>query len=472
MIVRLPEPHKAQSIFFNWSDLYPEAQCLVAPCGTKVGKTYGGTLWMLKEALLNPGIYCAWIAPTYLKCRIAYRYFKAMLPDCEAFDPVDGRLEIKLANGAFIKFLHGRDAEVTVEGEAVDRFVIDEAGKINRQVWYSLFTTITQTKGFGIVTGTPRGFTWYYELFKQAQQGDKFFCWAQIKTKDSPFITEEAIANAKRLLPAYLYDQYYNAMFLSQSSTFGDLSTIWDEALVPSGDMINPKLWLHPDDTTRNMDCVHGIDIAKQKDYTVFYSINMRGQLVGYARFNKVSYPAQIKRVETYMNRFFNQPKCDNIIRYDATGIGQAFGDMLAESNIDAAITPIVFTNKSKSEMVTRATMAIEEGWHKAPRIERIEHEFASYELKITKSGLHSFSAPEGEHDDVVSAAIMAISAAYQSSMAEDAEKMLEKHINGNIKEDDHIANYAAHATYDDDDFFDQDTEEDDEDFDKYLEEA
>ena len=94
---------------------------------------------MVKEALIYQSLYLAWIAPTYLKCRIGYRYVKSMLPDLPGFRCIDGRLEIHFPNGSFIKFLHGRDAEITVEGEAVDRFVIDEAGKITRQVWHSLF---------------------------------------------------------------------------------------------------------------------------------------------------------------------------------------------------------------------------------------------------------------------------------------------------------------------------------------------
>ncbi len=467
VIIRLPPPHKNQQIFFDWKILHPAAQCLVAPCGTKVGKTYGAVLWMLTEALSSPGLYCAWIAPTYLKCRIAYRYMKAMLPDAEWFDPVDGRLEIRLANGSYITFLHGRDAEVTVEGEAVDRYVIDEAGKINKQVWYSLLTTITQTRGYGIVTGTPRSFNWYYKLFKQAKAGDDFFAWAQLKTEDSPYVQKAAVERAKRLLPPFLFNQYYLAMFVSQSSTFGDLSNIWDESIVlPEG---NVKFWKHPDIEVRNRDVIHGVDIAKQRDYTVFYSVNDRGTLAGYCRFRHVPYTTQALRLKTYVEKFFHG---DNLVRFDATGVGKAFADIISETEINASITPVNFTNRSKSEMVTRMTTAIESGWHKAPRIEQVEHEFGSYELKVTKSGLHSFSAPDGEHDDIVSAAMLSISSAFQTNMAEQSEIMVEQTVNGSDNEDileDELAAFVnvAYGGEKDDDFFDTDvSKEDDFEFD------
>ena len=132
---------------------------------------------------------------------------------------------------------------------------------------------------------------------------------------------------------------------------------------------------------------------------------------------------------------------------------------MLAEEDIDASVTGVTFTNKSKSDMVIKTTIAIEQGWHRAPRIEQLEAEFASYELQVTKAGNHTYGAPDGEHDDIVSAAMLAISSAYQSTMAEDAEKMLQQAIGGNINHDDSsdIIDYAMGR---DDDFFDDDKDE------------
>lgn len=457
----LPAPHERQSILYTWDNIHPEAQTLVAPCGTKFGKSYGCALWLLTKALQNPGSYCIWIAPTYLKSKIGYRYIKAMCNIPDFVDPVDGSLEIRFVNGSFIKFLHGKDAETTVEGEAVDFFIIDESGKTSKQVWYSLFTTLTQTGGRGIATGTPRGFNWYYDVFRQAKRGDPFYCWAQFKTEDSPYVSDKAIEQAKRLLPKALFDQYYMAKFVSAGSVFGDLQNIWDESLkLPEGKI---KFWVHPDNELRNkVDTIHGVDFGKKQDWTVFYSVNTLGKLVGFARFRHVPYTAQIDRLSQYLNRFFKET--DNHIRYDATGVGGAIGDIIAESEIDATITPVTFTNKSKQEMVTRATLAFEQQWHSAPRIEEIEHEFASYEVNVTRSGLHSYAAPDGEHDDIVSAGMLAISAAYQSSMADEAEKMLEQTLDGTLeKEEDLIEAWAdAAGGTDEDDFFDENEDSDD----------
>lgn len=455
--IRFPELYEAQKIFGNWDTIHPDSQVLVAPSGTKVGKSYGSAMWLTKRALMNPNSYNVWIGPTYLKSKIGFRYIKSFLPHIDGIHPVDGNLEVKIDNGSYIKFLHGRDAETTVEGEAIDNFVIDESGKQERQLWYSLLTTLTQTKGHGIVTGTPRGFTWYYDIFRKAKQGDPFYCWSQIATRMSPYVTPEAIENARRILPKPLFDQYYEALFVSGGAVFGDISKMWDETLIIP---VGQRLWIHPDESARNIDTVTGWDLAKHRDYSVFYTVNLKGQLVGYARFRHVPYEQQVDRLKIYLHKYF---KGDRMLRYDATGVGNAVGEMIADKDIDASVTAVIFSNKSKQEMVSRTSMAVDSGWHKAPRIEEIEHEFGSYEVNVTKSGLFSYSAPDGEHDDVVCAAMLAITGAYQSSLADEAEKVLEQAMNGNLtkdnEEDDELS--IAADEFSDDNFFDAEDDDD-----------
>ena len=402
--------------------------------------TYGSSLWMITEALSTPRLFCVWIAPTYLKCKIAYRYFKNFLPQDSSISMMDGLLEVRFGNGSFVKFMHGRDAETTIEGEAVDRFVIDEAGKIVKQVWISLTTTITQTRGKGIVTGTPRGLTWYYDIAKQAQRNeDPFFCYTSMKTEDSPFVTADAIARAKKLLPPHLFAQYYLAEFISHSSTFGNLDLMWSEVysnLKP----YHEKFWLAGEEERKD-EIVHGLDIAKKMDFTVIYSVNTKGQLVGFCRFQHVPYPQQVIRLKTYLTSYF--AGAENTIKFDATGVGVSFEDMLEEAQLEASLYPVSFTSKSKSEMITKAVMAIQSGWHKAPRLKCIAHEFAVYELSVTSTGHHKYGAPEGEHDDVVSAAILAISGAYVNSSNTENEKLLEAALRGESL-DDIIGAYSA----------------------------
>lgn len=457
LTIRLPEPHPAQEIFVDWEERFPEAQVLVAPAGTKVGKTFGACLWLLLQALVNPSYYCVWIAPTLFKCRIAYRYMKAMLPDCEWIQCKDGVLEIWFGNGSFIKFLHGRDAEVTVEGEAIDAFVIDEGGKQKAQLWYSLLTTITQTEGKGIVTGTPRGWGWYRDLYLKATAGDPMLAHATLKTTDSPFVSPAAVERAKRILPAALFEQYYLAVFVSQSGVYGDLSRIWDETLVVD----RPNFWVHPDEAVRATAVCVGVDLAKRRDFTSFAAVTGDGTTVGYARIHGKPYKTQVAMLERFLRYF---PGEENELRYDRTGVGDAVGEeisaMVDRLNGGWGVTPVVFTNQSKQEMVTRTTFAVEEGWWRCPKIPRVEHEFAALEVAASKSGLHTYGAPDGDHDDVHWAFAMAISGAHAGTVSLSQLDMIEAALSGKLLTNDDDEAPADDGAVDDDfpdDFFPDD---------------
>lgn len=435
--VVLPTPHEAQGIFVDWEEKHPNAQVLIAPCGTKVGKTFGASLWMLQTALANPNFYCVWIAPTLYKCRIAYRYMKAMLPDLPFIQCRDGALEIIIGT-TIIKFLHGRDAEVTVEGEAIDAFVIDEAGKQKAQLWFSLFTTITQTGGKGIVTGTPRGTGhWYYTEYKRAVDGDPFYCHVTLKTIDSPFISKKAVEQARRILPAHLFAQYYEALFTSDSSVYGSLSAVWT-----TPDTIDVRgLWFHADVEERKKPIVVGYDIAKRRDYAAIFAVNADGETVGYCRFRGKSYREQMIILKAFCRKFTGDGYSDdNELRYDRTGVGDAVGEMVSET-MDAEfpdwqVTPVVFTNAGKQEMVSRVAVSIEDKWFRCPRIPRVETEFQSLEVVVSKSGLNTYAAPEGDFDDVHWAAALSISAAYVEAGAATLD-MIEAALSGKLLEVD-----------------------------------
>ena len=156
-----------------------------------------------------------------------------------------------------------------------------------------------------------------------------------------------------------------------------------------------------------------------------------------------------------FIKKFFSHTQ-ENFIRFDCTGIGEAVGDLIYDLDIDAAITPVVFTNASKADMVTRLTLAIEQDWLKAPRIKTWEHEMATYEVTVTKSGLHSYNASIGEHDDTVCAAMLSVPAAYQSAMSVESQDMLNasQELYGEL---------ADKSIYEFEDFFSDDQESEEE---------
>jgi hypothetical protein len=127
----------------------------------------------------------------------------------------------------------------------------------------------------------------------------------------------------------------------------------------------------------------------------------------------------------------------DNEIRYDRTGVGDAVGEsislMVDAHGGDWTVTPVVFTNASKQDMVTRVVFAVETAWWRCPRIPRVEVEFVNIEVAVSKSGLATYAAPTGEHDDVHWAFALGISGAHAGIAIGNQIDMIEAALSGKL---------------------------------------
>lgn len=72
--LNFPPLYPKQQIFWQWETLKPKAQVLIIPAGVKTGKSFGAASWLMKKALSKPNQYCMWVAPTFFKSKIGYRY--------------------------------------------------------------------------------------------------------------------------------------------------------------------------------------------------------------------------------------------------------------------------------------------------------------------------------------------------------------------------------------------------------------
>jgi phage FluMu gp28-like protein len=183
---------------------------------------------------------------------------------------------------------------------------------------------------------------------------------------------------------------------------------------------------------------VIGVDLAKRNDYTVFFAVNGSGHVVGFCRLRRKSYGDQARILARFASHFQGE---GNEVRYDRTGVGDAVGEEISKAferhNGDWSVTPVVFTNASKQEMVSRLTAAIESGWFSSPRLPRFEHELINMEVAVTKSGLHTYSCPSGDHDDCHWAAALAVSGAHALSSYDSSMDMIEAALSGKLITDD-----------------------------------
>lgn len=386
------------------------------PCGTKFGKTFGAACAMSNISPRLRQRWFRWIAPGHKQARYGMRYMRRMLPR-EPFtklNKAEGTLSFPSLDNT-IEFMHGKDPETTIEGEAVHANVFDEASKLEKQVFDSAQTTTTQTLGKNLIISTPRGRNWFYKGCMRAREiqahalargkvPEEIFITAA--TADNPFVPREAIEQARKLLPDRLFRQYYMAEFLDDGAVFVGV----DKCIMfqPEYERIGPvESWIAPDADQRIV--VAGADWAKKADFTVLkvYDYTKRPfQCVGFLRFNEKKYTDAVADVVRFLRKF---KRCD-LLLHDKTGLGEVIDDILATVP-GLSYRGVTFTNQSKSIMANRLITGVERAELRMPNWPAMKHEFNVFEVQVSAIGLMRYTHPDGDHDDTVWATALAFQA-------------------------------------------------------------
>jgi hypothetical protein len=166
---------------------------------------------------------------------------------------------------------------------------------------------------------------------------------------------------------------------------------------------------------------VIGCDVAKHTDWTVLIAMDAEtGRCFAMERFNHLDWPIQKERILSFARKYRGR------LILDATGVGDPIFDDL--KRVYGDIEPFKFTPLSKTELVQRLIVAVEQrkvSWPTGGRTEGgnyetresressgdwqvLTNEMRRYEYAIGPSGGITYSAPAGYHDDCVMALALA----------------------------------------------------------------
>jgi hypothetical protein len=315
--------------------------------------------------------------------------------------PSDGANDriLHFKNGSQIEFYTAGTPDA-LAGEGVNFVVIDEAALIPEAVWNQLIRpTLSDTLGRALLISTPRGRNWFHKLWHRGQDPSKplYESW-HFPTHESPYIPDEEIEDAKDSLPYLLFQQEYMAEFVANAASMFLLEGETEEgqrwtAVRPG--LVPPHGWV-----------VVGVDLAKKEDFTVITASNAEtGEPCYYDRFNDISWSSQQDIIKNAVDEIEDDPMVEGVtVAVDSTGVGDVVFDNLEELGMD--VVPINFgSGHQKEKMVRLLAGDLEHG--RAFITEEMRDEFEHYEYEITKTGRYTFAAPEGEHDDKVSAKLV-----------------------------------------------------------------
>jgi hypothetical protein len=143
---------------------------------------------------------------------------------------------------------------------------------------------------------------------------------------------------------------------------------------------------------------------ASGGDYTVFIVFDVKDRSVVHMdRLGGMAYDVQLKRLKNLWERYNNAYV---LAEYNSMG-----GPLVEQLQTDGiSVEGFVTTVQSKHELVTGLELAFDRKEIKILSDPILMAELNSYEKK-ERSGLPSYSAPEGQHDDTVIALALALRA-------------------------------------------------------------
>lgn len=343
--------------------------------GTKAGKTQGMLLWLALEALKGNGGEYWWVAPVSAQAKIAYRRLKRSLGKAIIAKSTKSPLRIELINGSAIEF-KSADNPDSLYGEDVKAVVIDEASRTKEEAWYAVRSTLTATSGRAKIIGNVKGRkNWFYNSARRAEAGQPNHSYYKLTSADNPYISQEDIEDARRLLPESVFNEIYLA--------------------IPSEDGGNPfgldAIHRCTQPLSNRPAVVYGVDLGKKVDWTVIIGLDVEGNVCYFDRFQRPWRQTQQELIKV----IGNTPAL-----IDATGLGDPILEEL-QAHCDA-VEGFIFSPRSKQQLFEGLQVDIQNQLVSYPE-GPITAELDTFEYMYTATGI-KYSAPEGFHDDIVCA--------------------------------------------------------------------
>lgn len=347
-----------------------------------------------------------WVAPTYKVVKRGYKEVLRQLPKelLEHDPPPDSYFDagrsviLRFKTGSTMEFYSAERPEGML-GEGVDYAILDEAAIMPSHIWeQTVYPTLMDRQGGALFISTPRGRNWFYRNWRLGQDAAEpnWASWTY-PTSANPFIKPEEIENLRRTLPTVVFQQEVEAKFIASGSSIFMIAekSIQPNVILENGMVHNCAPRGH---------CVIGIDLAQTTDFTVLYgarAVDRRN--VFYERFNDVSWTEQKRRIHRAVRRLKAAGASDVTLCIDEGNAGKPIVEELDEFGYD--VIGINFTTH-KNNMVKLLAKDLEVA-HAYVLADAHMDEFENYLMNITPGGRYTYSAPDGEHDDVVSAKML-----------------------------------------------------------------
>lgn len=296
----------------------------------------------------------------------------------------DSKLELKSTDNAS-----------SMLGEGLDLLIVDEAARVNEEVWrQTLRPTLTDRQGNAVLISTPWGKNWFYDMkLKGTDEDERYddYSYFHMKTHENPTLPniEQEMELAQREMPENDYRQEHLAEFIEGAGqVFRGVRDCVYEADFDGFPFQDGE----PD---TNHVFQGGLDLARKEDFTVLSIVDKNGdkfRVHGIDRFKELDYSMQKPRLNLFSSDYNDPP-----INAEENAVGEAVVE-----DLNGNFEPFRTTNKSKKGLIENLVILIEQGKIEIPNIPQLIEELEAFTYEFTQSGRIKYSAPSGYHDDMV----------------------------------------------------------------------
>lgn len=395
-----------QAVINEVKDAKGSGKTVVVKSRRQVGKSVLIANLLLYYAINYKGTKNYVLSPTLKQGKNIYKSIINAISGCGIIKSKNATdLFITLINGSSISIKSAEQKE-SLRGETCTGILcIDECAYISSEVYNIVKPWCDFHKAVTLMVSTPfvkSGFFWeYYNHGLNREYNCVSIDWSDEKYQDDMdfILPPSKLEEYKKLLPKNVFLTDYLGIFIDDDGTvFTDFKKCINKNEIKDSD----KLYL-------------GIDWAAgvESDDTVIVAFNQYGKQVYLDYFNKLTPTQQIDRIEKFIVQYKNQIV---VVQTELNSLGTPLTDFLKNrSQLKTIINKFVgfnTTNQSKNAIVQNLQIAFEQKEIEILEDEKQSRELATYTAEYNaKTRNVSYNAPNGLHDDICIAMMLAYDA-------------------------------------------------------------
>ena len=395
-----------QAVINEVKDAKGSGKTVVVKSRRQVGKSVLIANLLLYYAINYRGTKNYVLSPTLKQGKNIYKSIINAISGCGIIKSKNATdLFITLINGSSISIKSAEQKE-SLRGETCTGILcIDECAYISSEVYNIVKPWCDFHKAVTLMVSTPfvkSGFFWeYYNHGLNREYNCVSIDWSDEKYQDDMdfILPPSKLEEYKKLLPKNVFLTDYLGIFIDDDGTvFTDFKKCINKNEIKDSD----KLYL-------------GIDWAAgvESDDTVVVAFNQYGKQVYLDYFNKLTPTQQIDRIEKFIVQYKNQIV---VVQTELNSLGTPLTDFLKNrsqlSTIKDKFIGFNTTNQTKNAIVQNLQIAFEQKEIEILEDEKQSRELATYTAEYNaKTRNVSYNAPNGLHDDICIAMMLAYDA-------------------------------------------------------------